>query len=256
MASTAVRNVKSQSSNFLSISLFILTRSLKELIQKKQIKSSNNIPLIQGLKLVFKNPQSWIIALYGMSMYMPLVVLGDLLGVSFLERLYGIEESYAATIVAALLIGIAIGSPFFAFFSDLVKSRKIPMLMSSILCFVIYSVIIFMPEITIFSMYILFFFSGFFFGGKTLSFASIVENLSYEYSGIAVGFANTVVMLSGVLFLPLVGYLLDFNHPEKAVHDMDSYSLFDFKFALTTIPLSILLAFFLSIKIQETYPHK
>lgn len=237
----------------LSFILWFMLRPSEEQEEKLDIK--------KGLKQVIASPQAWISSLYGMFMYTPLIIVGDLWGVSFLERLYGIEESEAAPMVSALFIGIALGSPCFAFFSDYMKKRKFPMILSSLLCLITYSSIFYLDSIPMSVMYGMFFAVGFFFGGKALGFATIVEVLPARISGLALGFANMVIMTSGITALPIVGYLLDAHklhfHQESTsgqIIEMASYSLSNFRFAMLFIPFVLTLSTILSFFIKETYP--
>ena len=103
-------------------------------------------------------------------------------------------------------------------------------------------------------MYILFFLAGFFFGSKTLSFAAAIETLPKNNSGSAVGFMNTLVMSGGVIFLPLVGILLNVGKDSSTTNSMEQYTITDFRFALSVIPICMLLALIIIITTKETYP--
>ena len=102
-------------------------------------------------------------------------------------------------------------------------------------------------------MYLLFFFAGFFFGGKSLSFASITESHDPRLSGLAIGFANMLVMLNGVFSLPLVGKILDFTRRQGPL-SMESYGPNSFRIALSPIPVGLALSLLLTVFIKETYP--
>lgn len=235
----------------LSACLFFLIKN------KKQEHHYHETGLLEGLKNVISSRQAWISSLYGMLMYTPLIIVGDLWGVSYLERLYNIKESIAAPIISSLFIGIAVGSPCFALLSDHLRKRRIPMIISAIICTLLYCVILYVASIPIALMYVCFFLAGFFFGGKALGFATIVEVLPSHVSGVAVGFANMLIMGSGIFTLPLVGYLLDASKLSSQITgDMSQYSLSDFKIALSIIPIALILASILSVTIQETYPEE
>ena len=127
----------------------------------------NDTPILSGLKIVLSEKRAWLTAFYGFLMYVPLTIIGDTWGVPFLERLYQKEQSVVATIISGFFIGIALGSPCFSLFSDIVKSRKWPMFLASLLSLIVYSFILYSDSIPMPLMYVLFFIVGFFFGGKT-----------------------------------------------------------------------------------------
>ncbi len=206
--------------------------------------------VIHSLQEVIRAPQVWIASFYGMFMYIPIILFGDLWGVSYLERLYGVEESRAAQMIASLFFGMALGSPVFALISDILQKRTLPMTISAVVCSLFYGLILYQDDLAPLTMHICFFIAGFFYGGKSLGFASVVESLPHHLSGIAVGFSNMVIMTAGIFTLPLVGYLLDYHHGD---HEL-SYTVGDFRFALCLIPIGLLISVLLSLWIKETYP--
>lgn len=214
----------------------------------------NSAGFWKGMKLILLSPQVWMLGIYAMLMYVPLTILGDLWGVSFIQKLYNLDEKFAAPIVSALFIGIACGSPVFAMLSDRLESRKIPMVLGALATLIMYTTIFFVPFIPLPLMYVLFFLAGFFFPAQCLCFASVCEITPLYLSGIVIGFTNMVVMLSGVLFHPLVGKLLDLSSGYRLVGGIPAYHLEDFKTALSTIPVCLGLAFILVFFIKETYP--
>lgn len=210
--------------------------------------------VLSGMKLVFASRQVWMLGIYAMLMYVPLAILGELWGVSFIQKLYNLDEKFAAPVVSALFIGIACGSPVFAMLSDRLESRKIPMLMGAFATLCIYIAIFFVPSVPLPLMYVLFFLAGFFFPAQCLCFAAVCEVTPLYLSGLVIGFTNMVVMLSGVIFHPLVGKLLDLSSGYKQIEGVSVYHLNDFKTALAAIPVCLGSAFILAFFIKETYP--
>jgi MFS family permease len=75
-------------------------------------------------------------------------------------------------------------------------------------------------------------------------------------SGLVSGFVNMIVMIGGVVFQPLVGWILDFFWKGTMIEGVRSYSAYDYRLALAILPLSTLLAVFLGPLLRETYPHR
>lgn len=208
-----------------------------------------------SLKLVLSSTQAWAIALYGALMYVPVAVLGDLWGVSFIQKSYNIDGTLAAPVITAMFIGMAVGSPIFTFLSDYMAKRRFPMMLGALTSLVIHLLIIGLPQAPLPVMYGLFFLAGFFFTGQCLCFAAVCEIMPLSASGIALGFTNMVVMLSGVIFEPVVGWLLDFSKQQRGGMEALMYTETDFRLAFICIPASIMVAFFLMRQVKETYPH-
>jgi sugar phosphate permease len=236
--------------------IFITARNTPPTLPEKSFSDAGNetIGFLEGIKCVIFSRQVWMLGIYAMLMYVPLTILGDLWGVPFIQKFYLIDEKFAAPVVSFLFVGIACGSPVFAMLSDRFESRKIPLFLGALATLLIYCAIFFIPGIPLTLMYALFFLAGFFFPAQCLCFAAVCEITPLNASGLVIGFINMVVMLSGVLFHPLVGKLLDLNSNHLLSDGIPMYELADFRIALSIIPLCLGGAFILSFFIHETYP--
>ena len=192
----------------------------------------------------------WLIALFGMLMYVPLAALADLWGPSMLMHKMNIDLEDAGFLIAFIYIGVAVGSPVMMGMADVLRSRKTPMLIGVLLSLSMYSLIIFAGSIPYGVMLVLLFLAGFSFGGQNMVFASISESLPLKINGLGLGFINMVVMCSGVIFQPLVGYLLNYTSRD---HQPD-FTVADFQFALIPVMGGLLVGLVIWIWIKETYP--
>lgn len=59
-------------------------------------------------------------------------------------------------------------------------------------------------------------------------------------------------MLSGLLITPLVGYLLDYSHHSLGKVGVEQYTMSNYTFALTLIPISLIICVFIMIFVKET----
>lgn len=215
----------------------------------------NNHPFTDIL-LLLKTPQAWILAIYGMLMYLPITVIGVVWGVSFIRTTYQISDATAATIVSTMFFGAAIGSPFFAYFSDITKNRRLPMFCGSFVTTIVwFSIIVF--HVPYYLLYLLFFIGGFAYTAKSLSFASICETMPLKMSGVSIAFVNAVVMSTGTIFLPIIGTLIDYHSNEYQALKVPYYNSEDYRFALVIVPISLLISFLIVFFMKETHPdHK
>lgn len=212
--------------------------------------------LLKGLLTIIRMPKIWIIAIYSALMYVPIAAFADLWGVPFMKEIYSLDRPAAASVISMIFIGAAIGSPISTFLSDHYKTRLWPMMIAAIGSLFVYAIIIYMPGIPLSVMCILLFLAGIFYSGKILSFASICDIVPHSINGVAIGFANMTVMLSGVICLPLIGGLLDEFWQGKITNGLPDYTLNEWRFALIPIPLSVLIAFLLLRFIPETFPEE
>lgn len=218
------------------------------------VTQQKNEKVFSGLARVLKSPQAWLISIFGMLMYAPLIIMGDAWCVPFIESIYTIDEKYAATIHTFLFIGAALGSPFFTSLSDKLASRIIPMTIGALLSLGVYMLIVFGNNIPLPLMYVLFFLAGFCYTAKCLCFASITEIMPSSSSGVSVGFNNMIVMAFGAVFHPMIGSMLDFSWNGLVVDGRNIYSELDYRFAMSVIPICLALALFTIGFIRETHP--
>lgn len=209
--------------------------------------------ILQALFAIIKKPQAWYIAIFGMLMYLPLTLIGDLWGVQFLMSKFGITEDDATLPVTAMFIGVALGAPVFAWLTHTLKSRTKPMLLGAIATFAVYLFIVFGPGMHFATLIALMFIAGFMFNGQTLAFTSIVELMPLHASGVSVGFVNMIVMVNGLIFLPIVGKLMVYLWDGKMANNIPIYSPSDYQWALAIIPICLGISVILSRMISETY---
>ena len=196
----------------------------------------------------------WVLGLYGALMYVPLSAFADLWGVPFLMKLYGIEKAAAGAACTMLFVGAGIGSPVVALLSDYFKARKMPMAIGAALAALCNIVIIYVPNIPFSIMYGLLFAAGFIFSAQPLIFASVCQLTPHASNGTAISFTNMIVMISGVVLQPLVGWFLDWIWDGVMNNGLPLYTISDYRFALISIPLSLVLALMLMPFIPETFP--
>jgi len=237
-----------------TIYIFVRNKTGYEPESTEQNKATNKEHgILDGLLTVVSSPQAWLIALFGSLMHVPVAAIADLWGTPFFKVVYGISNKEASYFAFSLFAGIAVGAPFATGISDYIKSRKILMLSGAILSLIVYMIIIYVGNIPVFAMYGLMFLAGIAFTGQCLVFACLCEIMPLSASGVAVGFTNMTVMLSGVIFEPFVGWLLDWHSgPQKLSETV--FTIGDFQFAFLPVPLSLFLALLLLKFIKETHP--
>ena len=209
---------------------------------------------LDGLKLVSSKKQNWLIGVYGCMLFLPLSAYAELWAVPFLMQKYTLTNDQAAQISVMLFIGMALGSPVGAWLSNKLESRKKVMAGSAILTFFFFMLIIYLPNVGINLMYTLQFLAGFVCGWQIVYFAAAQEYNPTEISGTSIGFTNFFVMLSGAIFQPALGYVLDAVWSGRYMDDgTPFYSTEDYKMALTVVALGLLLAVFIVFFMKETY---
>ncbi len=206
------------------------------------------------LKDIAVDYRIWALGFYGALMYVPMLAFVDLWGIPFLSKLYGIDRATAGSITTMFYVGVGIGSPVVALISNYYQMRKIPMAIGTILSIACNVLIIYMPDVPLSAMYGLLFAAGFVFSAQPLIFASVCQLTPLSSNGTVISFTNMIVMMLGLIMQPLVGWFLDLAWSGEIQNGVPFYAITDYRFALLSIPLSLILALLLMPLIPETFP--
>lgn len=210
--------------------------------------------LLDGLKIIASKPQSWLIGLYSLMMFLPLCVFAELWGTPYLMQRFGISNDVASYGGMMVLIGYALGCSVSSKLSDHWQSRKKVMSMSITWTFIGFAAVLYAPGLSFYSVLALMFFSGIASGFSILYFTAVQENNPAKYSATSVGFTNALCMTSGLVFQPLLGKLIDYSWDGSFAADgAPLYSLKDYQFAFTAVLAAFLLGRILMFFIKETY---
>lgn len=213
--------------------------------------------VIHGVKSIMLNRQMWMSGTIGMVMFFSLSIFAEAWGPRFLSHLYPGAQANAITSANVMVFaGWLIGAPFAGWFSDAIQSRRIPLILGSLLTFILSSVILFYSGLSLEIMRFLLFLFGFCSAVQINCFVLGRENSPDHMSATAVAFINMCVMLSGMVFQPLVGIVSDYS--QKLRLGMTAVGsglkeLPDYQYALAIIPLGLLIAFILALCIEDTY---
>lgn len=220
----------------------------------KHTGSLQTYTLWESVRMLATSSQVWLIAIFGGLMYVPISAFTELWAVPYLMQIYGIDNKLASTASVMLFIGMAIGAPLAAWLSDYWKSRIRAMEGAALGMLIIFLAIVFVPGIPLALMFVLLFIAGVFNGGQVLCFACIKEISPHRISGTTVGFTNTVVMMSGVVFQPFLGMLLDFAwEGQYAADGVRLYSDFTYQMAMIAVPVCLGISWILLKFSKETY---
>ena len=87
-----------------------------------------------------------------------------------------------------------------------------------------------------------------------MNFAVATDSVPYSLSGTATGFINAFCMTSGVVFQPFIGTLMNYDWNGTIVNGIPHYTLHNYVFALSVIPICMLLAIGITVMTRESYP--
>jgi len=247
----------------VTILLFVLMRSppTEEKAEPWQGVESFVKSLVEHINDVCAISDSWINALIGGATFGSMLALGVVWGPRFLVA-GGMEQSEAFGVSAMMWLGLAIGAPIFAWVSDRMRKRRLPMAMGCFLQLLAILYIIANPGMSVQGASIAFFIWGFMAGGSMLNFPIGAELVKPSLVGTSAAVVNAVQFIVGGILMAIPGQVLSGSGPiarfagittEKAILNP---TISDYQWAIAVIPLALCGALLLFIFLRETYPEQ
>jgi MFS family permease len=216
---------------------------------------------IKDLIIIAKNNQIWINGMYGCLVYLPTTVIAELWGIPYLQHAHGLTHKAADFSNSLLFLGFTFGAPLMGYISDKLHRRKVPMLIGASGAAIVVMIILYIPDLSTHQINALMFVLGMFYSSQAIVFAVGRELSPREAAGTAMAMTNMIVMLGGMFIQPLVGWMLDWSIKMRlpAIDFTNKvqqlYTADDFQFALSVIPVGILIAAILTFFLKETHAH-
>lgn len=216
--------------------------------------TASNLNELSRLRKVCGTRQTWLVALYSFAVWAPIAAFAALWGVPFLVAAYGVSTEVAAQLSSLIWLGIGIGSPLIGWWSERLGRRCLPLTVSAIIGVCALLGILYIPHLSMFSLYTLMFFFGLAAAGQSLAFALVKDNNDADVTGTAIGFNNMAVVAGGAIFQPLIGIILHAYWNGAMQNGAPVYSGSDYQIALAVLPVCYLAAAIISAKfLRETF---
>lgn len=235
---------------FLIIMLYILQEA-----PKSTKKHQNIYGIFETMRKVYTNPQTIKAALYASLMNMGIAVLGAVMGSLYLTQRLGISKEHASLINSSLFLGTIIGGPFMGWLSDRLGLRLAPMKIGIFASFITVTLILYV-NVSVTTMFILFFGLGFFTSSQVISYALVAEISPAVITASAVSIVSIMTQSGYIIFQNIFSYLLISHGEMRIIDNIPTYSNADFQFAASILPIGLVLAFFALFGIKETYCHR
>ena len=177
----------------------------------------------------------------------------ELWAVPYLQEVRHLSATAAASIASVVFMGWVVGGPVMGLVSDMLSRRRLIITVGSVVAFFIISAILLDPGMRLVWLIAALFFYGFFCSVQVLVFAVGREISSNRIAGTSLALVNLLVMLGGVLVQPLVGKVLDLEWNGQMLNGLRDYTLSNYTVALSILPAALLICFFLSLFLRETF---
>lgn len=130
----------------------------------------------------------------------------------YLMDTYALSKPAAGNILSMIAVGMVVGGPFLGYLSDgVLESRKKVLVGASAVNVLVWCVmIVFVDTFSLPVLYGVFFLMGITTSSiVVIVFTTVKELFPLEIAGTAIGTANLFGFLGGIIFQPLIGYILD-----------------------------------------------
>lgn len=231
----------------------ILTITIWKLLkyEKKGPIHKSIQPTTNSLKTIMSNSQTWYIALYACLLWAPMSSFASLWGVPFLTSVDHIKQTTAAFLCSLMWLGLAISSPLLGMLSIAINNKVLFLYITALIGAISFGLIL-GYHFSLVSLGILLFLAGAACSGQMLSFTLVKENNPSSVKATAIAFNNMAVVISGAVFQPLIGKLIESNSPGLASIDNSSH----FQQGLCLILGAYVVAFIISICFITVRPEK
>ena len=208
--------------------------------------------VLKGLWFAIKSPYIWMAGAIGCLMYLGLSTFAELWGISYLIQAHHISYNQSATAISLMFLGWSIGGPIIGFLSDKFQQRRMPLMVGSMIGLFIMLIVLYVPNLSLFSVESALFSLGFVISAQIIVFAISREVSPEKISGTAIAFTNMLIMLGGLVFQPVIGWLLDLHWHGTILQGVPIYSIHDYQIALSILPIGLIISFILGFFLRET----
>lgn len=213
------------------------------------------VSIRKALPILARDRQIILAGAIGGLMYVPISSFAELWAVPFLMSSLKVNNEWASFGSTMVFIGMALGSPLVAKLAFKQQSYIKLMKLSAVASAIFFLISAFAKSIGYFQSIAMLFMGGLWLGGQVLCFSVVKERVPNQVSGTAMGFTNALVMLSGVIFLPLMGKILDSSWSGA----FDSfgvriYSAEDYQQAIFAVPACLIISWGILTFCKDAHP--
>ncbi len=189
-----------------------------------------------SLRLIF-NQRVILASIIAVGLYIPIAVLGDLWGVSFLQAKLGVTKVHAAQINTLIYVGMVFGSIIIPSFFERIGKISLGISISILCITTLFALLVYWDfEGASYLFYIAMFLLGFFCGGEMLCFTLALTGSNSNTSGTISGIVNVLNMGGSGVLQQLIGISLDIVWSgDLNSYGGRDYSKHDFGLALSSM---------------------
>lgn len=226
----------------LSVLAWLIIRDRSDQAKATEAKGSSSF--LQQFWVVIKHPQTWFVGSFAGMLYVPLILLGEVMGKKFFITTQSwvmdvgqVQAEWGAKLAILFIFwGFTVGGFIIGAWSDSMKKRRPFLLWPALISLVLVTVVVYL-DLSIYLELFMTCLMGIALGGLVVAYAMSGEIHRSSVTGVSIGLVNAISVLFGTLLVPAVTVLLK------------SYSVRD---VFIIIPIAMIIAIVLSFFIKET----
>lgn len=237
-----------------SIAGVILLFLLFFLLQNHEDEQAEKTPIsLDNMKMVLKNFQNTLCGFFTGCLNTSVYVLAALWGNLYLVQRFGLSTIEATSITSMIFLGTIIGSPLFGILSDLMKSRKKPMIIGAILSIIVLGVIVELPSLNYYAILSLFILLGITTSSQVISYPTIAESNPISLISTATACAAILINLVAAIVQVLFGWILTWHWAGDYHNGVPQYAHANWNWGMLTLLVVFFLGLFSTFLIKETH---
>ncbi|MBI5897055.1 MAG: MFS transporter [Desulfobacterales bacterium] len=206
-----------------------------------------------GIREVYRYRNTLLLMAIPGAMTGSMLTFAGLWGVPYLSTHHGLPPARAALVTSAMMVSLALGSPFFGWLSDRLGRRKPLYILGCALTLAGWVVAFYIPGIPLAALVAILLITAFSSSSMIVTFSIAKESVPERLSGTISGVANMGVMSGPMLMQPAVGWVLDQKWQGQMADGVRLYGIAayqaGFGLMLAWMALALVLLFF----VRETH---
>jgi MFS family permease len=207
--------------------------------------------VLKGMAEVAKIPHVWIAAIIGAAQFGVMLALGVVWAPKLL-MVHGVSQSVASFGASMLWLGLAVGSATVPHWSDVIKQRKLPMILGGVVQLVCLVLLLYVPSLPTAIAIILCFIFGFANAAHMLAFSTAADVVQPSQIGTSAAIVNGIMFIVGGIMISRPGVRIG-GGLEAGI---EPRSLELAQYAALPLIVALVVALALSFFMKETYPRR
>lgn len=222
-----------------------------------QDKPSYNLDLpIHSAKPVsmfaaYKNPRNWAGALYAGLILQPMLMLGGLWGILYLNQTHHVEKINAANLTLLIFLGCMMANPLIGEISDKFRSRKYPMILCGFLALMVLTLLLLHPSPHQAMLMMIFFFLGIASSGQLLCYPFVTESNPPELTASASSMISLGIVGVSAIFQPIMVGVLQLHGILRLENNIPIFARDDYHRAFSLFIIGIIIAIVVLLPVRE-----